>query len=101
MSLSDARGNLERVFSIEEQVAWAAGLFEGEGCVTKAGGRVNLRVTSTDQDVLEQFAAFVGAGKVYGPYVNTSKDGHRRKLFFVWVCFEPDAGRIFRGWRSS
>jgi LAGLIDADG-like domain len=84
------------VFSNEERVAWAAGLFEGEGCVTNADGRVNLRVTNTDLDVLEQFAAFVGGGKVYGPYVNSSKDGHRRKLFFVWVCYEPEAGRIFR-----
>lgn len=88
MSQSDASGKLERMFGKAERIAWAAGLFEGERSITLSRNRVNMRVKSTDQDVLEQFAAFVGAGKVYGPYDNRCRDGHRRKLFFVWVCYD-------------
>ena len=58
-----------------ENLAWAAGLFEGEGCFTawksykrKDGKtRIYLRasMSSTDKDVLEKFVATVGIGKVY------------------------------------
>jgi hypothetical protein len=70
----------------DEEIAWAAGLFEGEGTITQNSGVVNLRVTSTDGDVLDRFAEVVGAGKVYGSYVYTRPDGCKRKPFYVWVC---------------
>lgn len=55
------------------EIAWAAGLFEGEGSLSvmaKKGGRpaIQLSITSTDHDVLERFTVVVNAGKVYGPY---------------------------------
>jgi hypothetical protein len=48
-------------------LAWAAGLFEGEGCFTLnkgSTGRVTPRasVTSTDLDVLERFQQTIGFG---------------------------------------
>jgi hypothetical protein len=49
----------------ESEVAWAAGLFEGEGTVfysLKSGYSVSL--ASTDLDVVERFAAVVGFGRV-------------------------------------
>lgn len=43
-------------------IAWAAGLFEGEGCVhvAKRDGRINLSMQMTDLDVLEKFCRIVG-----------------------------------------
>lgn len=53
-------------------IAWAAGLFEGEGCITclkPDGGRnpyarISLELGSTDLDVVERFASIVGVGNV-------------------------------------
>lgn len=51
-----------------ENLAWAAGLFEGEGCfyIHRSRGRAYSRmtVTSTDQDVLERFRQIVGCGHI-------------------------------------
>jgi hypothetical protein len=50
-----------------EEIAWAAGLFEGEGSITRFGrpGKFDLRVSlnMTDEDVVRRFDAIVdGAG---------------------------------------
>lgn len=50
--------------------AWAAGLFEGEGTITRLGAsthRWQVAIVSTDEDVLRSFQSVMG-GKVYGPY---------------------------------
>lgn len=53
------------------ECAWAAGLFEGEGCLYRQekAGRVywRLTLTMTDRDVVERFANFAGM-HVLGPY---------------------------------
>jgi hypothetical protein len=56
-----------------EELAWAGGLFEGEGCfylqVNKTGQPRSKAVLSmTDEDVVRRFASAVGLGKVLGPY---------------------------------
>lgn len=58
-----------RWFEDREGLAWAAGLFEGEGCTsfTNKGG-VMLRVVTTDTDVLARFHKEVGfMGAIHGP----------------------------------
>lgn len=62
-------------------LAWAAGLFEGEGCITFGvssrndtltsgasvryeNGQVRLVLAMTDQDIVEDFARIVGVGSV-------------------------------------
>lgn len=54
------------------ELAWAAGLFEGEGSIhaQTSGGRkyLLLNLSSTDKDVVERFARAMQCGKVYGPY---------------------------------
>jgi hypothetical protein len=66
------------------EIAWAAGLFEGEGNVGlryHAAGHVYgaaLRLEMTDRDVLDRFAGIIPGGKVYGPY----RRGARRKPMF-------------------
>lgn len=63
-----------------EDLAWAAGLFEGEGNVGLFQSRWSrLGITSTDRDVLEKFqAVFPAMGRIYGPY----DQGH--KPFWSW-----------------
>ena len=42
-------------------VEWAAGLFEGEGCIWLAGGTYpRIKLLMTDRDVVERFADVVG-----------------------------------------
>jgi hypothetical protein len=56
-----------------EQLAWAAGLFDGEGSIynhekepTRAA--IKLHVGQKDRRVLDRFLVAVGIGKVYGPH---------------------------------
>ncbi len=72
-------------------VAWAAGLFEGEGCitanVTKAKGltyrRPYLSLRSTDLDVVERFHGVVGCGRVL-PIKSPSHVNKGRKPAWDW-----------------
>lgn len=56
-----------------KELAWAAGLFEGEGSIFERKserGNVGASVTvvMTDEDSVRRFHTAVGVGKVYGPY---------------------------------
>jgi hypothetical protein len=78
-----------------EEIAWAAGLFEGEGSITRFGRRggsfdLRLGLNMTDEDVVIRFDAIVDRGKVYGPYVPVSR-GAPRKPIWNWVAL-GDAG---------
>jgi hypothetical protein len=65
------------------ELAWAAGLFEGEGCIssrrrsTKRATHVATRqlaiLVMTDEDTVRRFQAAVGVGTVYGPYQRPGK----------------------------
>jgi hypothetical protein len=70
-----------------EEIAWAAGLFEGEGCMTQSGGRKVMRLASTDEDTVRRFSEIIAVGKIYGPY----EQGPPRKPFWVWVASGVDA----------
>jgi hypothetical protein len=56
-----------------EETAWAAGLFEGEGCVSRyittkrsrQYGYWQTKLSSTDLDVVERFCEIVGVGRIY------------------------------------
>lgn len=53
---------------MDEGLAWAAGLFEGEGCIYRVhqgANRLALQLNMVDEDVVRRFAAIVGAGNVY------------------------------------
>lgn len=67
----------------DAEIAWAAGLFEGEGCfhITKTpwGSKVpTLSIQMTDRDVLEKFQRIVDSAGVSGPVDR----GPRRKLMY-------------------
>jgi LAGLIDADG DNA endonuclease family protein len=65
-----------------EELAWAAGFFDGEGCfswtTTQAWGCAVIN--QTNRESLERFQRAVGAvGKIYGPYTQRQKDRWSRK----------------------
>lgn len=87
-----------------ERVAWAAGLFDGGGTITRLrGARPRLAVSLTDEGLVRGFAAVVEAGKVYGPY-----GPYRSSLGdlprYYW-CADGDAAlavaRLLRPWLGS
>lgn len=61
-------------------LAWAAGLMEGEGSFTcyplkrrNNSYRVSVSMSMTDKDVLDTFCSVIGVGKVKGPYKGSKK----------------------------
>ena len=83
-------------------LAWAAGLFEGEGCSWTSRNKngtvkIGLSVTSTDRDVLERFAAIVGGtGRVRARAKNPTRNAATKPVF-QWTTQErEDVRRILR-----
>jgi len=73
------------VSDLTTEMAWALGIFEGEGCIyiTKAG-YVNLKVSMTDPDVVVRFMDVVGCGNV-APHTYRGRPGHYKPLT-RWRC---------------
>lgn len=69
-----------------EELAWAGGLFEGEGSFflkpDQAVNRACASVTMYDLDVLERFQQALGIGKVRGPYGPYQPN---RKPKYMWA----------------
>lgn len=72
------------------EIAWAAGLFEGEGTITAVNGRPRLALKMVAEASVRRFGAAVGVGVVYGPY-----GPYRSQLgtqpYFVWMADGPEA----------
>jgi hypothetical protein len=84
-------------------IAWAAGLFEGEGCVrmmrikASASATPSLSLQMTDEDVVRQMHAVTGLGRVYGPYQPKRAD---YKPIWAWhvVSYEKVQALIACWW---
>lgn len=81
-----------------EQLAWAAGLFEGEGCFNtfhrpKGTWSVQARLAMTDGDVVHRFAAIIGAGQVHGP---RQRRPNEQPLYEWYVQAAPDVLTVIR-----
>lgn len=67
-------------------IAWAAGLFEGEGCIianrNARGGKVRLQVVlgSTDRDIVERYAKIVNASR---PVLKQEQRSEKHRTFYV------------------
>jgi hypothetical protein len=59
----------------EEQIAWAAGLFDGERSITLSDDVLHVRTRNTDLELIERFRDTIGVGAVYGPYTRGERDG--------------------------
>ena len=69
--------------------AWAAGLFEGEGCLVQRGRFWSMQLKMTDLDVIQRFQHWAGIGNVLGVHAPS----HRRlvqrgkaKPAFTWTA---------------
>lgn len=73
----------------ENMIAWAAGIFEGEGtiCISKETTFKYIGVTSTDYDVLERLKLNFG-GKIYS---NGPKKKSHWKDAFIWRLNQEDS----------
>ena len=88
------------------ELAWAAGLFEGEGCIsihktpTRYGTYTypRLRVVMTDEDSIRRFHSAVGVGRIFGPYRPPSRS--TRKPIWEWIVtsFEDNQAVIAMLW---
>lgn len=78
----DSGGTVPAQFS-REDLAWAAGLFEGEGSFStrrKSRDRGLLaRMQMTDEDVVRRFHSIIRVGNVTGPYFAKGK-----KPIWIW-----------------
>ena len=71
MHYSAAMGNRVPLLLSREDLAWAAGFFDGEGCFSfsEAGHYICVSIGQTDREPLDRFRIAVGGlGKVLGPY---------------------------------
>lgn len=71
-----------------EDLAWAAGFFDGEGStlLTKNHGKyyARLSVTQCHQEVLQKFQRIVNLGQIAGPHV--MKQSQRKDMYYWYVC---------------
>ena len=80
------------------EVAWAAGLLEGDGHFgTMNDGRsLRVKLNLTDYDVTRRFADTFGAS-VNGPYDHEHKDGHVRKPYWRTDIVKRDLAMTIMG----
>jgi hypothetical protein len=72
------------------ELAWVAGLLEGEGCFTRKSGASSLRGVTvqchmTDLDVLQRLHRTIGVGHLRGPYKASGPTGSRKKYKPRWM----------------
>lgn len=85
------------------ELAWAAGFFDGEGCVSllKSGRHTypQVGISQVDRMVLDRVTEAVGFGKVYGPYKTPRKPQYLYSVYgfektqalmaFLWPWLSP------------
>ena len=92
-------------------IAWAAGFFDGEGCIGLDEQRYkrkkprdkplrpfipNIQLNNTDKDLIVRFATIVGYGNVTGPYkTNGRKNKPTHKATYFWkIAKQSEVKRI-------
>src|SRR5262252_5128758 len=73
------------VLPSQTDIAWAAGLFEGEGSGILFRNRPRLAMEMADRDVLVRFQAVVG-GHLYGPRYR----GPNRRPMYAWFIGQSE-----------
>src|SRR5437660_1411204 len=73
-----------------EDLAWAAGFFDAEGCFnfTKAGRYASVSIGQTDQGLLARFQSIVRVGKIDGPYRRTHPGQWAKKEQFRFRVYD-------------
>jgi hypothetical protein len=78
-----------------EDLAWAAGLFEGEGCFTISNDVPACSLGSTDNDVVLRFRETIGFGAIYS---FTRKDPWKDGLQWWTTNFEHTQAFVAAVW---
>lgn len=75
--------------SSREELAWAAGFFDGEGCFsyTQAGGYACVTIAQTIREPLDRFQRAVDVGNVIGPYVVRSPNRPSKRDQYVFRAY--------------
>ncbi len=81
----------------ETELAWAAGLIEGEGCFTKHTNAPYILVDMTDKDIIQRLYGIFPFGIMRGPYSNKTKPQHKPRWRFD--AFGPKAKIIMEAIR--
>lgn len=81
------------------ELAWAAGLFEGEGCfyLRREPNRrkyLGLDMSMTDRDVIERFARIVGAEDKVRKHHTPSAKARGYQVLWRWQCAGSTAERV-------
>jgi hypothetical protein len=88
-------------FSDRSAIAWAAGLFEGEGSIVTYHARrcetPKLQVQMTDHDVILRFHQTMALGRVNGPYVRAGKSWKAQWTWSV-TSFESVQALVAMWW---
>ena len=75
--------------SNENEIAWAAGLFDAKAAVTLDGNMLRITMSGTEPEQMERFATAVG-GKVGGPY----HAKHSKKPTYTYYAYGPKANIV-------
>lgn len=87
------------------ELAWAAGFFDGEGCVVSYHDGpakaiyVTMQISQTEPTTLYRFQrAVLGVGKVRGPYLRQGKTNHLPVWTWVANTFEDSQAAVALLW---
>ncbi len=82
-------------------IAWAAGLFEGEGCIGYWSRKCSATLVTTDRDVLDRFVAVVGLGAIEKNPRLSRVGSFAKKPQWVWRAsgFEDTQAIVAAFWR--
>lgn len=87
----------------ESEMAWAAGLFEGEGSIEvnhppRSRSGVRLHLNTTDLDVLEKFAAVVRCGSIREVTAPSIVRPHWKTCWSWRISTKDDCRRLLNAW---
>lgn len=85
-----------RLGNPQEELYWAAGFWDGEGCASNDRGRAfSLYVNQVDPTALSRFQNAVGGiGTVRGPIIPRHKGSENQAPYWRWGAHGPDARRV-------
>lgn len=75
-------------------IAWLAGIFEGEGCMSIAkNGGTRLSIGMTDLDVIERIDALFPCTKIQVVVPPRTAKGNQPKTQYIWRISNPETVR--------
>jgi hypothetical protein len=82
-----------------EELAWAAGFFDGEGNTGSAwSSPIHVQVSNTDLRLLQRFWAALGVGRISGPYTLKNRPQNRPHWHWAATSFEDAQAAIALLW---